>query len=270
MSRVRKPGQGFELTEDELLSAPARMLTPEQKKQRIAINKRESDRRRSEARVKRMASGKAQLIFCSGENSKGDPCSRPCMEGAKHCYQHLTYEEQIKLKVVKKHKPKKEVGALNTTPNAVATMRNVVETAIDKIVGRYFAALGLKFVGFDEDGDAVVQDLGMDQGLVLHSASKDGVVKISKFPDLAAQVAVMEKLLDRVYGKPKQTQVLEGGVKPVQVEPTRTADRAIEVASLLQKFGAIPNENSTADTPADTPDATPNEEVPDGDTAPHS
>lgn len=118
-------------------------------------------------------------------------------------------------------------------------MKSVVEVATERLIARYLGALGLEFIGFDEDGNPIVLENGMEKGVRIYGESKDGDIVMTDYPDLMAQIQVMEKLMDRTYGKPKQTNVIEGGSKPIKVQPVRSAERSQEVASLLQRVGAI-------------------------------
>jgi hypothetical protein len=63
---------------------------------------------------------------------------------------------------------------------------------------------------------------------------------MTDYENIMAQVEIAEKLINRVYGKPKQTTQIEGGVQPIKVLPVRTEERAREVAELLSRSAAIP------------------------------
>lgn len=72
-------------------------------------------------------------------------------------------------------------------------------------------------------------------GLKLHGESKEGVIKVSKFEDVAAQIASAEKILDRLFGRPKQALEMGGGLKieGVDTAPITNADRKATVESVL-------------------------------------
>lgn len=237
---VRKPGAEFTLTDEELLAAPPRMLSSRQRRRRRLL-KRDIYQARTRAReLERKNGTAARLKQCQGYTKKGDPCSRPSMNGAKHCRIHLNDAELAKLNLRPSYElMKTRVNPTKKIPGPVL-MREVTEVAVEKLVHRYFLAVGLEFVGFDVDNNPIVIDKGVKKGICLHGESKDGYVEMSEYPDLVAQVQIMEKLLDRVYGKPKQTQVLEGGIKPVQVQPVRSVERAQGMAAMLQRSGALP------------------------------
>ncbi len=62
----------------------------------------------------------------------------------------------------------------------------------------HFKALGLHLAD-----DLTVTPL--ERGAILTGQSKDGTVVASTIEDLAAQMEAAEKLLDRIYGRPKQS-----------------------------------------------------------------
>lgn len=228
-----QPLQNVELTEEELLAAPPRLLTREQraKRRRLRNNvaKAKTRKRRAEARK----NGIEKRVFCTAKKQNGDDCAGYAIIGLEHCSQHLTPEEREQSGIVRRPR---QAGPVPLTGPQLA--KDVIETAIIKILSPYFLANGLKILGIDEEsGEAIVQDLGEDAGLMLHGESKDGYIHMSRYPDIVGRVQINEKMFDRVYGKPKQTQVLEGGVKPIQVEPVRTVERSQQMAKLLAHLG---------------------------------
>lgn len=247
MARVRKPGSSFDLSDEELINAPAKLLTPEQRKRRRSLRQSRAAANRARARKEREASGRAKVIFCQGTKKDGEPCQNYAVTGCKHCVNHLNSAERAKTGIRHPSEIKQEnrlrAREINgQTLNAPQTARQVMEVAVEKLLQRYFKAVGLEFQGFDEQGMPVVYDHGAEAGLHLHGESKEGYIEMSNHPDLVSQIQVIEKLWDRVYGRPKQTQVLEGGSKPVQIQPVRSVERAQRVAGLLRSVGAIPHE----------------------------
>ena len=88
-------------------------------------------------------------------------------------------------------------------------MREKVEAEIDKVIAPYF--------------DAV-------ENAMMH-ATYEGDVIVSPHPDLGARINAAEKLLDRVYGKPRQTiehaGPLDGSAIPVEFKLDDQAREAI-------------------------------------------
>ena len=67
----------------------------------------------------------------------------------------------------------------------------------------HFKALGLHL---NDDGTITP----LERGAIITGESKEGTVVPSVIEDLAAQIAAAEKLLDRVYGRPKQQTEISG------------------------------------------------------------
>lgn len=228
------PDHNIELTDDELLAVPARMLTREQRaKRRKVRNNRGKAKTRARRREAQKNGLEAKRIFCTGIKQNGDTCSSYAVIGSEFCGSHMPQEERDRLGIVRRPR---EAGPLPITGPQLA--REVTETAIVKVLQPYFRALGLEILQIDEEtGTPVVRDMGEDAGLMLHGESKDGYIHMSKYPDLAGRIQAAEKLFDRVYGRPRQTTVLEGGVKPIQVQPVRTLERSQQMARLLDQLG---------------------------------
>jgi hypothetical protein len=246
--RVRKPGQDFELSDEELLVTPASMLSSGQRKRRRQLKRRQrSAAKAAQASKESHRGGKTRVGTCQGYNRAGEACKAYAVKGANHCLSHLNDAEKAQLGMKTLQEQGTEVRIARSQGrekiSALATMREVAETAAEKILKRQFAVLGLEFVGFDEEGQPVIIDHGPEAGLVLHGVSKEGDVVVSKHADLAGQFTFSEKLWDRIYGKPRQTTVVEGGVRPVQVQPVRNVERAQKVASMLHHVGAIPHDH---------------------------
>jgi hypothetical protein len=116
-------------------------------------------------------------------------------------------------------------------PHEVA--QQVLEEYIDVVLAPRFKALGYSIVMDHESGRARLEALE-DGGAKVLGESKDGVVKGSRFKDLASQIAAAEKLLDRVYGRPKRSTEVEVTERtavsflddPEMVQPHRVMLRA--------------------------------------------
>lgn len=258
--QTRKPGQPFELSDEELLVAPVRMLDAAQRRRRRQLKNNVAKQKTRKARLDRVARGGVKIGKCQGYTKKGDPCEAYAITGAKHCGSHLNDAEKVKLgrPALYEQAKGKRTGPVERVGNAPRMMKQIVEAAAEKLMQRYFKSLGMEFVGFDQDDNVIIIDHGVQKGICIHGESKDGYIEMSSYPDMAAQVQIMEKLMDRVYGKPKQTQVLEGGDKPIQVTPVRTVERSQNMAALLHRVGAIPHEGrARRDTNTHDSDGTP-------------
>lgn len=104
------------------------------------------------------------------------------------------------------------------------------------ILRPHFAVLGHD-VEVGEEGIALVPLEG--GGAKLFGESREGVIKMSSYPDLGAQIAAADKLLDRVYGRPKQV-----SESKVDVHVKDQMDREIE--ELTQRLKARSNGSGPA------------------------
>jgi acyl-CoA reductase-like NAD-dependent aldehyde dehydrogenase len=104
----------------------------------------------------------------------------------------------------------------------------------------YLDALGIRIVFLPDDKDpAIVHPTAImdptSQGTVLYGVSKDGQVIITKHKDLEAQQRAAERLFDRVYGKPKQTNIIAGAAQNEDPHIVPFDDkRKAEVAAILE------------------------------------
>jgi hypothetical protein len=129
-----------------------------------------------------------------------------------------------------------KLGGRPPMPKPSEVMRNLIEEGIEQILAPYFRTLGLKL----EQGDdgrlhPVVDPTG---GAKIFGESKEGDINMTNFDDLGAHIAAAEKLLDRVYGKPKQSTELtgaEGGA--IEIVPV-SREKARQVGGIIAAVGA--------------------------------
>lgn len=266
-THTRKPGEDFLLSDEEILVAPAKMLSRAQRVRRRSLKKQATIKREA----LRKKNGEARIIRCQGYKRNGEPCTNPTIKkvpGIKHCVAHLNDAEKVKLGKPTQSSFTKEGNTI--TANGTLVIRRTgpqllaqwTEAAFDKLINRYAEALGVTWE-IDEQGAIIITDNGSKAGLRLHGESKEGYINVSQHADLMAQIQVIEKLMDRSYGKPRQTTVLEGGSKPIQVLPVRNIERAKLVTSIIQRSGAVemnhearsrrqPSESGESDQPLRT------------------
>lgn len=138
---------------------------------------------------------------CKGTTKAGKRCRAAPLAGGKYCSAH---DPQLPA-ATRFGSPEQaaRAGALSSThiPTVTEVMRVRVEAHVDQVLAPYFKALGVDYVG----GEA-----RLGRGAVIVGKTKDGEVIPSDVEDLAGQVAAAERLLDRVYGRPKQTAELSG------------------------------------------------------------
>jgi hypothetical protein len=80
-------------------------------------------------------------------------------------------------------------------------------------------------------------------GLKLYGYSRGGQVLRSPYPDYVGQVQIVEKMLDRIYGKARQSMDLASTVHSVTVNIQMDADRVTKVSQVLSDAGVFLNGN---------------------------
>lgn len=176
---------------------------------------------------------------CKGETKKGAPCGAPplkpgtVIEGVtvsgKWCRQHD--EDLPSSAKIDRTRTPEQMGGRPPLPKPTDVARRLVEENVAAVLRPHFKALGLML---SDDGTVT----SLERGAIITGESKDGTVVPSVIEDLAAQIAAAEKLLDRIYGRPKQQTEIsgpEGG--PVEVVPVRR--QAADVVGLLTGTGAV-------------------------------
>lgn len=125
---------------------------------------------------------------CAGTNKQGNPCKSTAVGESGFCRAHdesLPPEQRFgtpEQAGIAGASPKPHV------PGVIEEMRRQVESRIDEVLAPYFEALTGAQLTTTHEGEVVVSDVA----------------------DLAARIAAAERLLDRVYGRPKQATELSG------------------------------------------------------------
>jgi hypothetical protein len=188
--------------------------------------------------------GKAQRPkTCTGKTRKGVRCkAAPLKPGTvidgvtvkgKHCRAHdPDVPASARFGSHAQAKAAGDKGGRPPLPKPTELARQLVERHVTGILRPHFKALGMQL---NDDGTVEM----LERGAIVTGESKEGVVVASEIEDLGAQIAAAEKLLDRVYGRPKQTQELTGaGGGPVELVPV-SRDRSADVVRLLAGTGAV-------------------------------
>ena len=126
-------------------------------------------------------------------------------------------------------------GGRPPLPKPTDIARRLIEQNELALQRPYWRTLGYDVVIGDDGLELVELPNG---GAKMHGESKEGEIVASAFDDLGAQQEAAERLWNRVYGKPKQTQEItgsEGG--PVEIIPV-TRQKAKTVGNLLDRVGA--------------------------------
>ena len=254
--RIRKPGAPNDIDDNTLRDTTSPdvlvTLTPDQLIRRRRLRQRqaaEARKMRKEIAEKDKSVLTATSRFCISSNERGEPCEHRHIIGSDYCQWHMEAAERERLGV---RDPREGAGRPRAPiVKAPELLRQIVESQAQSIISPYFEALGLELMGYDEEtGQPVCREIE-GGGLRLYGTSKDGDIQMSDYRDIAGMVAVAEKLLDRVYGKPKQSTTIEGGLQPIKVQPVRSEERAIEVASILAAARALPPAPAPTDVPHD-------------------
>lgn len=174
----------------------------------------------------------------SGNTGKtGKPCGAWPLKGQKTCLAHADADTRASVGFVA---DAGKLGGRPRVPTATELMRKVVEENVAKILAPHFRALGYE-LKIDGDKIDLVEIPG--GGVKLHGESKDGIVKVSEFEDLAAMIAAAERLFDRALGRPKQATEISGpGGRPIEHDHVAVpTDRQFhkDVAKLLAEAEAV-------------------------------
>jgi hypothetical protein len=177
-------------------------------------------------------------IDCRATSKTGNPCKASAWANG-YCIAHQP--EEVRKKAG--HKSGTREGGGQRDPLRVPELaKRIVEANAAAILYPYVRAMGLKLMRHKLTGEivAVPDPRGRAK---LYGTSKDGRIVMSNYEDLAAMVAVAEKLIDRVYGRPKQSLTVagDGDGSPVTVAVAGDKGRASEVAQILAMTGAIRN-----------------------------
>lgn len=181
---------------------------------------------------------------CKGTTRKDTPCeAKPLKAGSviegvtvngNHCRAHdPDLPDSARFGSRAQAKEAAKLGGRPPMPKPTEVARQLVERHVYAVLRPHFKALGLEL---EDDGSVTPMTLGA----VLTGESKDGIVIASKIEDLGAQIAAAEKLLDRVYGRPKQSTEISGpDGGPVEMVPV-AQDRGDQVARILGGTRAVP------------------------------
>lgn len=122
--------------------------------------------------------------------------------------------------------------------------REAVRQHAELLIRPHFKVLGYDIeIKHTADGPELLLTELKDGGAKLFGESKDGVVKMSRFEDLGAQIAAAEKLIDRLWGRPKVAVEHSGGQKfeIVDTTPIQDPGHAAAVAQILARARANVN-----------------------------
>jgi hypothetical protein len=171
---------------------------------------------------------------CTGTTKQGAPCKAAPLKDDDRCSAHTLRPDRTRFGSPAQASAAGKLGGRPPLPKPTDVARRLIEENVHRILRPHFLALGL-----DISDDGTVER--RDGGAVMFGESKDGDIVKSGYEDLGAQMAAAEKLLDRVYGKPKQATEISGpeGGPVVTVELPTAPEWQAQVAKVLLETGAL-------------------------------
>lgn len=168
---------------------------------------------------------------CKGTTKAGKPCKNAPLKDNDHCIGHLSAKEKEALGF---GGPQPGSGRPRM-PKPTELARQLLEQHIEVVFAPHFKTLGYDIEIKGGEMKLIASEFG---GAKVYGESKDGYIEVSDYDDLGAMIAAAEKLLDRVYGRPKQTTELTGeGGGPIETReliPTDAKWRD-EVTGVIQE-----------------------------------
>lgn len=157
---------------------------------------------------------------CKGTSKRtGKQCKAAPMKDSDYCSAHNTnLPDSARFGSLEQAREAAQLAGRPPKPKPSEIARELVEEHVEVTLRPHFNALGYEIV-LDENG-AHLQEKP-NGGVKLYGESKDGYINVSEHDDLGAMIGAAEKLLDRVYGRPKQVSEVSGpDGAPVQVAST--------------------------------------------------
>lgn len=171
------------------------------------------------------------MAKCDGTTKRGTPCKAGPLKGTTRCAAHPLDPASPRFGSPAQAREAGLKGGRPALPKPTDVARKLIEEHVTAVLRPHFLALGIEL---HADGSTT----RLDGGALMYGESKDGDIVASNFEDLGAQMEAAEKLLNRVYGKPKQSTEIsgpEGG--PLEIVPVKHP--ASEVIALLRGTGAV-------------------------------
>jgi hypothetical protein len=154
---------------------------------------------------------------CKGKTKRGTRCKAWALQGTDRCSAHPPANDPLSPAFGSPEQASAagKLGGRPRNPRVVDVLRDKIEAEIETVIAPYFDAL---------------------KGAMLH-ATYEGDVIVSEHPDLGARINAAEKLLDRTYGKPRQTIEHAGPQEgaPIAVEFSLDADVRKAISGALRQ-----------------------------------
>jgi hypothetical protein len=146
---------------------------------------------------------------------KGEVCNRPTYEDTDACWGHQSKEA----KAEKGFGGAQQNSGRPKLKDPFDVAREAVRQHAELLIAPHFKALGFDIrIETTDDGPILHLDKSEGGAAKLYGESKDGVIVPSDLEDIGAQIAAAEKILDRLFGKPRQALELSGNDNgPIEV-----------------------------------------------------
>lgn len=143
---------------------------------------------------------------CNGTTVKGEPCDAPPLKDKDWCRAHDP-ETPASLRFGSPAQAREAglKGGRPRNPRPTERLQQIVEENLHVFLRPHLLTLGLEI---NADGSISPTNGGM--GARMFGESKDGEIVASEYEDLGAQIEAVEKVFNRVYGRPKQVSEVSG------------------------------------------------------------
>lgn len=187
------------------------------------------------------------MATCTATTRKGTPCKANALKGTDRCGAHP--HDDAPSVAARSHpfgsraqarEAGKASGEARRAVKPMEVMRRLVEDNAVEILTPHFKTLGLELYR-DDDGAVrarpMVTQEGVPAGARVIAREKDATY-LTNIEDLGAKMDAAERMLDRVFGKPKQQTELTGAQGgPVEIVPVKR--QGATVVELLKGTGAV-------------------------------
>jgi hypothetical protein len=168
-----------------------------------------------------MAAAKTKRKTCGAKTVRGTKCKSTAVLEDGRCMAHQPKEVQEE----RGFGGSQPGSGAPRKPRAIEILREKVEADVDRVLA------------------PLLEGLTADKAVTVSGGKDAGWVEM--VADAPTRIKAANDILDRVFGKAKQTTEIagpDGG--PVRVEVPRTGERAAEVARILAGAGALPGSSS--------------------------
>ena len=148
-------------------------------------------------------------MACTATTRAGKPCKSPPIKGTDRCLSHSPAKARESVGFVARNGK----AGRKPLPRPTDVARELIEQHVLTVLAPHFRTLGYD-ITLQGDGLHLVE---RERGGAKVHATYEGSVYVSEHDDLGAMIAAAEKLLDRIYGKPRQDVNL-GGELPIHME----------------------------------------------------